>query len=217
MADSKLTVAGILYPGFEMLDLFGPLEMYSLLGTEQVEIVLLAEHDQPVPSAMGQDISSGPKAMPDCVFSAAPKLDLVVLPGGFGTIPQLANEVLLEFLRQQAETAQIVSSICTGSVLLARAGLLDGRRATTNKQFFALGTNEAANVEWVEAARWVEDDKFFTSSGVSAGIDMTLAVISRLFGVETAEQVAVGAEYTWHRDADEDPFVEHLNGMSISG
>ena len=215
MANSRLKVGAVIYPGFEMLDLFGPLEMYSLLGSEQIEIVMLAEEHRPVPSAMGQDIYSGPKAMPDCLLSEAPTLDVVVVPGGFGTIHQLENKALLSFLRRQAESAKIISSICTGSVLLARAGLLEGRRATTNKQFFALATNEPADVQWVEAARWVEDGRFFTSSGVSAGMDMSLAVISRLFGIETAEFVAVAAEYTWHRDADADPFAEHLNGMSL--
>lgn len=215
MADKKLTVGGVLYPGFELLDLFGPLEMYSLMGAEQVEIILVAEDSAPVPSAMGQDISHGPKASPDHTFADAPQLDVLVLPGGFGTIPQLENSALLTFLAAQAEHARVVSSVCTGSALLARAGLLEGRRATSNKQIFSLATSQPGNIDWVEAARWVEDGKFFTSSGVSAGIDMSLAVIASLFSQDVAEGIAVAAEYTWHRDPDVDPFAAHLNAMSL--
>ena len=81
--------------------------------------------------------------------------------------------------------------------------------------FFNLAVMQSDRVDWVETARWVDDGKFVTSSGVSAGIDMALAIIARLFGNETAEAIAIGAEYTWHREADVDPFVQHLNEGSI--
>ena len=102
-------------------------------------------------------------------------------------------------------------SVCSGSAILARAGLLDGLRATSNKQFFDLARAQSAAVDWVEAARWVDAGRFVTSSGVSAGTDMALAVIARLQGQDVAEQVAAIAEYQWHRDADVDPFVRYLD------
>ena len=81
--------------------------------------------------------------------------------------------------------------------------------------FFNLAVTQSDKVDWIETARWVEDGKFVTSSGVSAGIDMALAIIARLFGNETAEAIATGAEYTWHRDANVDPFAQYLNEGSI--
>ncbi len=218
MSDNKLILGSVLYPGFEMLDLFGPLEMFSVLGPDAVDIVMLAETTEAVPSAMGVDISSGPRAVVDATFAEAPNLDIVMLPGGFGTMPQLENPAILDFLKAVGEHAQFVCSVCTGSLLLARAGLLDGRKATTNKQFFGLSSLEPADVTWVEEARWVEDGKFFTSSGVSAGMDMALAVIEKMLGTEAAEAIANGAEYSWHRIADSDPFARHLNeGMAALG
>lgn len=211
MTEKPLTVGGVLYPGFEMLDLFGPLEMYSALGSERIRIVTVAQGDDPVAAAISVDVGIGPRVMPDFNFDNCPQLDIVVLPGGFGTVPELENDHLLSFLARQATGARVISSVCTGSALLARAGVLDGRRATSNKQFFVLATSQPGDVDWIEQARWVEDGKFFTSSGVSAGMDMSLAVITRLFGEEAAENSARVAEYTWHRDADSDPFAADLN------
>jgi transcriptional regulator GlxA family with amidase domain len=102
-------------------------------------------------------------------------------------------------------------SVCSGSALLAKAGLLDGRRATSNKQFFDLARGQGPRVDWVAQARWVEDGPFATSSGVSAGIDMALGVIARLFGKERAQEIADLTEYEWHSDPTRDPFVRFLN------
>ena len=91
--------------------------------------------------------------------------------------------------------------------------MLDGRRATTNKQLFWVATGQEADVEWVEQARWVVDGTFVTSSGVSAGTDMALAVIAEMLGEELAQQIADLTEYQWHRDADDDPFAQFLNAL----
>ena len=211
MEAEKVVVGALMYPGFEMLDMFGPLEMFSVLGTEKAEILMLAEQDLPVATAMGEALEAGPRVAPDCTFEQAPPVDILLVPGGFGTMPQLENPAIIEFLQQRAGTARFVCSVCTGSLLLAKAGLLDGRRATTNKQFFALTGMTPSDTEWVEKARWVEDGKFFTSSGVSAGMDMALALISKLWDEDAAETAAASAEYSWHRDADSDPFHTHLN------
>jgi transcriptional regulator GlxA family with amidase domain len=87
-------------------------------------------------------------------------------------------------------------------------GLLDGKKATTNKQDFNDTVHLGPNVNWVKKARWVEDGKFFTSSGVSAGMDMALAAAASLFGRERADEMAEGCEYTWHSDPDWDPFAK---------
>jgi len=199
-----LTLGALLYPDFELLDLYGPLEMFGTLGDE-LKIVTVAETTGPVKS------TQGPQTVAEYDFATAPTLDLLLIPGGIGTFPALENAALLAFLKTRAATAKRTMSVCTGSALLARAGLLDGRRATTNKMFFAMTAAASDAVDWVESARWVVDGPFVTSSGVSAGTDMALAVIEQLFDTERAEQIAVFTEYQWHRDPAADPFVNYLN------
>ncbi len=208
MSDSaSLTLGAVFYEGFELLDVYGPLEMFGSVGPE-LSIVTVAERAGPVASFQG------PKSLAEYGFDDCPALDLVLLPGGFGTIGQLGNEALLDFLRQRGDEAQVTMSVCSGSAILAKAGLLDGLRATSNKQFFALATAQGEKVDWVTEARWVDAGRFVTSSGVSAGMDMALAVIERLFGSERAETIAVLNEYEWHRDPSWDPFVKYLNQAS---
>ena len=214
MTDRPLTLGAVLYEGFELLDMFGPLEMFTALPPEILQVVMVAESKGPV-IAGSMANSPMPTCMADYGFDDAPELDLILVPGGVGTIAELENEKTLSFLRDRAGKAQITSSVCSGSALLAKAGLLDGHRATSNKMFFNLAVMQSDRVDWVETARWVDDGKVVTSSGVSAGIDMALAIIARLFGNETAEAIAIGAEYTWHREADVDPFVQYLNEGSI--
>lgn len=198
------TLGAVLYPDFELLDYYGPLEMFGSTG-HGLRIVTVAEQAGPVRSVQG------PCTLAEYGFGDAPPLDLVLLPGGIGTVPELENPAMLGFLRTCAARAEIVMSVCSGSALLAKAGLLDGRRATSNKLFFSLATAQSDKVDWVTHARWVEDGSFVTSSGVSAGIDMALAVIARLYGRPHAEQVARMTEYEWQADAGRDPFSQYLN------
>ncbi len=202
---TPVTLGAVFYEGFELLDVYGPLEMFGTLGPEVLRIVTVAAQAGPVASAQG------PKTLAEFGFADCPPLDLVLLPGGVGTLTELSNEALLGFLRERSATAQITMSVCSGSALLAKAGLLDGLRATSNKMFFHLASSQSDQVDWVTEARWVDADRFVTSSGVSAGIDMALAVIERLYGTERAEQIAAFTEYQWHRDADADPFVKFLD------
>ena len=104
-------------------------------------------------------------------------------------------------------TAVYTLSVCTGSGLLAHAGVLDGNRATTNKAAIHWVADQSPQVTWVPQARWVEDGTIFTSSGVSAGMEMALGAITRMHGRAAAEEAAKWAEYTWHDDADHDPFA----------
>lgn len=210
MSDQPLTLGAVLYEGFELLDMFGPLEMFTALPPELLQVVMVAEKAGPV-KAGSMTGNAMPTFIADYGYDDAPPLDLILLPGGVGTFAELENERMLNFLRERSEKAQITSSVCSGSAILAKAGLLDGRKATSNKMFFNLASTQSDKVDWQEQARWVDDGDFVTSSGVSAGIDMALAVIARLFGQEAAERIAIGAEYTWHRDADTDPFTQYLN------
>ncbi len=204
MDGSQRTLGAVLYQGFELLDLYGPLEMFGTLGP-RMRIATIAQTRGPVAS------TQGPQTLAEFDFQDAPRLDLILLPGGIGTVRELQNPRLHEFLRKRAPRAEVTMSVCSGSAILARAGLLDGRRATSNKQFFSLATDQSDAVRWVSEARWVEDGPYATSSGVSAGIDMALAVIARLYGRDTAEQIAAITEYEWHSDPTHDPFTKYLN------
>jgi len=202
---STRSIGVVLFNEFELLDVFGPLEMYGM-APENFEIHMVAER--------GGDVASkqGPRSVVEHEFGDGRQFDILLVPGGRGTRTEVENSNLLEWLRVQSLNAEYVTSVCTGSALLAKAGLLDGIRATTNKRAFAWATSQSDKVIWEKEARWVEDEKFFTSSGVSAGMDMSLAVIGKILGNETAEQIATWTEYEWHSDAGWDPFAR-IHGL----
>lgn len=201
----KMILGMLIFDGFQLLDVFGPLEMFGDLGNE-LRIVMLAERAGPIAS------SAGPQVMVDATVASAPKLDILMIPGGGGTRREVSNVALIDAVRSLADATPHVASICTGAAVLARTGLLDGVRATTNKRAFKWATSQGPNVRWVRRARWVEDGKYFTSSGISAGTDMALGLIAKLFGPERAQEVADGAEYRWNRDSTDDPFAKP-NGL----
>jgi transcriptional regulator GlxA family with amidase domain len=200
-----LVVGAVLFPDFELLDVFGPLEIFGLLR-ERSQSVTLAEHSQPVRS------SAGPSSVIDRTLDQPGKLDVLLIPGGIGTRREVENTAFLAKLRTLAEATPFVGTICTGTALLARTCLLDGRQATSNKVAFKWVVTQGPSVKWVPSARWVEDDKYFTSSGVSAGIDMSLGLVTRLFDRATAVAIAQRAEYEWHEDKSWDPFAK-IHGL----
>lgn len=196
------TIGAVIFDGFEMLDYFGPLEMFAM-HRDQFKIVAVGESGKAAKS------SGGPSVMPDATFADGDVYDVLLVPGGKGTRAEVANPVILDWLRRASEQAEVVTSVCTGSALLARAGVLDGHAATTNKLAFdwVREISQTDKVDWRRSARWVKDGKFYTSSGVSAGTDMSLQVIADLLGEEAAEKAAFWAEYKANRDADNDPFA----------
>ncbi len=196
------TLGTLLFPGFELLDVAGPLEMFGP-PNDLVEIRMVAETAGPIASTQGVRFAVDDLTTDDHAY------DMILVPGGMGTRREVDNAALLDWLRRVSATAELVMSVCTGSALLARAGLLDGKRATTNKRAFSWVTSQADKVLWQPKARWAEDGKFLTSSGISAGMDMSLAAIARLAGREEADVTALRAEYDWHDDPDWDPFAEH--------
>jgi transcriptional regulator GlxA family with amidase domain len=203
---APIRVGAVLFSGFELLDVFGPLEMFGRLGS-RAEILMLAAEPGSVRS------NQGPACVADRALAGDHALDVLLVPGGMGTRREMLNEALLGELRRQCGKSRYVASVCTGSLLLGSAGVLDGRRATTNKRAFRLVASRCPGVTWVAQARWVEDGNIFTSSGVSAGIDMSLALIERLFDRDTSVAAANDAEYEWHEDKGWDPFAR-LNGLA---
>ena len=195
------TIAALVFPGFETLDYFGPIEMLGGFGTE-TEIITVAKTIDPVPSCHGQRI------VIDKTISEKNDYDLLFIPGGDAALTAAKDDEFMSWIAHASANAERVMAVCTGTVLLGMTGVLDGRKATTNKMDFNDTVHLAPKVEWVKEARWVEDGKFFTSSGVSAGMDMALAVMADLFGMEFADRMALGCEYEWHKDAGRDPFAK---------
>lgn len=159
---------------FETLDVFGPVQMWGRLPDH--ELVIISQDGRPARS------SQGIMTVATHSFQDAPALDILMVPGGMGARKQVNNPVLLQFLRERSATASWTTSVCTGAALLAKAGLLDGRSATTNKLAYDWATSQSPRVRWQRKARWVVDGPFMTSSGVSAGTDMALALVERLYG-----------------------------------
>ena len=209
----QIPVGVLLFPGFEMLDAYGPMEMWGSLkhaparfwgGEEKrvgVRLVTIAATRGEIPS------NQGPKTVADYSYADSPKLDYLLVPGGSGAVPLVRDTATLDWLRDQATKTKIVMSVCNGASLLAAAGILDGRPATTNKMAFKASTAPGPKVNWVKQARWVDDGTVVSSSGVSAGMDMTVAVISRLYGRLLGDWLEQVTEYDAHRDPAWDPFA----------
>jgi putative intracellular protease/amidase/methionine-rich copper-binding protein CopC len=203
----KLRVGILLYPGFEMLDVYGPLQMWAYIP--DFEVSLIAENPGPVNSA--QQFAT----VANYGFADAPALDILMVPGGMGTFAQLNNPKLLEFIQKADKTTQLTSSVCTGSAILAKAGVLSGQKATTNKRFFFLSEQQTNDVQWIESARWVQSGKYFTSSGVTAGTDMALGLIAHLYGHDKAAELASSLEYQWQSDSSKDPFAQFIQRQQV--
>lgn len=187
----------ILFNDFETLDIFGPLE---ILGKVQ-------EYDIHYYSQNGGMITSRQKTQIITEdIDLADKKGILVIPGGQGTRELVNDESFLNMLKVIAEESWFCLSICTGSALLAKANVLNGKSATSNKQAFEWVKSINDTVNWVQKARWVVDGKYYTSSGVSAGIDMTLGFVSDRFGEEKANEIAYNIEYVWNSDSKNDLF-----------
>lgn len=188
----------LVFDDFETLDLFGPVEL--LAGIPSINFSYQSLNGGVVHNPQGVELLTQP-------LDLASPIDILLLPGGRGTRTLVENETFLIGLRKLAEQASFVLSVCTGSVLLAKAGLLDGKDATSNKLTFDWVTSQSSVVKWKRQARWVRDGKYYTSSGVSAGMDMALGFVRDQFGQELAEQIARQAEYYWQDDPDRDDFA----------
>ena len=205
MDPAPLRLTTVLFEGFELLDVSGPLEVFGGLRA-RFSLSLAGPRPGPVVSAQG------PSVLADAGFASAPTPDIVLVPGGRGTRDLVGDRSFLAWLAGWAGPARIVASVCTGSGLLAAAGLLDGYRATSNKRAFGWARDQGPHTTWVPQARWVQDRDRWTSSGVSAGIDMALALVAHLVDHDTAVVVADRIETEWHQDPDWDPFAAK-NGL----
>jgi transcriptional regulator GlxA family with amidase domain len=184
------TIVFLVYPGLTALDLIGPLQVFSPANHTPgsgFRVVAAGERLEPMATDTPVQIT------PDVLLSDVPNPFGVIVPGGgLDTLRAMANRTLTDYLTAVAPSAEFVGSVCTGALILAAAGLLEGRKATTHWAHYL--TLEQLGATYLPQ-RWVEDGKFITSAGVSAGIDMALHLIGRLAGMDSARQVQLGLEY----------------------
>jgi transcriptional regulator GlxA family with amidase domain len=196
-----MNVAILLFEEFETLDVFGPVEILGRLKNDYTIKFY---------SLSGGDISNshGVTIFTKKLEEIKTGVDVFLIPGGYGTRKEVENDSLLKTIRLISELSKYVLTVCTGTSLLARTGLLDFKNATTNKIAFDWVITNGRNVNWIRKARWVIDGKFYTSSGVSAGMDMTLDFLKELHGIDIARQVAGQIEYEWTEDSGNDNFCK---------
>ena len=187
----KRTIAIVIFDRVEELDFVGPWEIFTFLRDIQpdtCEVFTVSERGGEVRCAKGL------RVLADHSFESAPRADVILVPGGMGTRTEVDNPRIVEYIRLAAGEAELTTSVCTGAFMLERSGLLTGRRATTHwrslDRLRALGT-----VDVVEGERYVDAGTVVTSSGISAGIDMALYLVGRLWGPEAARRVQKGVEY----------------------
>jgi transcriptional regulator GlxA family with amidase domain len=196
---SRKTVGILLFDDVEVLDAFGPFEVFSVAqtsapddtGRNLFQVVTIGETGEPV-RTRGDLIVTPHHSIAD-----HPPLDIVVVPGGFGTRAQVSNATVLDWLRTQTAQAELRTSVCTGAFLLAEIGLLDGHAATTHWGSIDRLKEGYDAIDVQEDVRFVDEDTIITSAGISAGIDMALHVVARLHGMDAARATARYMEYDW--------------------
>ncbi|GAX81450.1 hypothetical protein CEUSTIGMA_g8879.t1 [Chlamydomonas eustigma] len=209
----KIQILVLIFPGFEPLDADGLLCMFGCLA--HVDVITIAADPVPVTSKTGNLTwlaSHGFAEAKELQTSAKAegKESWLLVPGGIGTRDLVSKQDFLSSLQQLAMGCDRLLSVCTGAALLAAAGLLEGKRATTNKLAWAWATSHGgAGVTWIKRARWVHDGHVTTAAGVSAGMDMALDVVRIVFGEGTSKFCARRAEYEAHQEPDWDPFGEN--------
>ena len=194
-----MNVGVLLFDNFETLDVFGPVEILGRL--------------KDLYSIRFYSLSGGLIGNSHGIFISTEKLEpehhnpeIFIIPGGAGTRLGVNNALLIDTIRKISVSSNYVLTICTGSALLAKTGLLDGRKATSNKRAFDWVMTNGKDVNWIKHARWVVDGKYYTSSGVSAGMDMALGFLADRHGLEFARKVAFEIEYNWTEESEDDNF-----------
>ena len=196
----KIKVGILIYDSVEVLDFTGPYEVFSVTRTLDqpnysdpcpFEILLVSEQLRKV-KTMG-----GMRVIPDYNFEDFPQVDILIVPGGLGERHEHSNPIINHFLKSQSKKVSTMASVCTGAFFLAYCGLLDGKKATTH--FLSLDRMEEKfpEVNVIRDKRWVDEENVLTSAGISAGIDMSLHIVAKYLGEETARHTAYAMEYKY--------------------
>lgn len=195
-----MKVRVILFHNFETLDVFGPVEILGRLS-DHFTIDYYSLDGGIKTSTQGVSIST--QKLP----STENEFEILLIPGGKGTRKEIDNNELIAFIKDFSLQSKYTLTVCTGSALLAQTGLLDGKVATSNKRAFDWVKSTRKQVKWKSKARWTVDGKFYTSSGISAGMDMILGFVNDILGREYAERIAIEMEYYWNSNPDDDQFA----------
>ncbi len=197
---NRKRVGIVVFPDVEVLDFCGPFEVFSVTRLDEArrreepspfEVVLVAETEGVVKA------TGGLRVVADHGLGTCPSLDILVVPGGWGTRNEISNRRLLDWIAERARQVETLTSVCTGSMLLGHAGLLDGRRATTHWRALDWMRQSFPTVTVEDKLHVVEDGHVITSAGISAGIDMALRVVERYHGHDIALATARNMEYAW--------------------
>jgi transcriptional regulator GlxA family with amidase domain len=195
---NRKRVGILLFNDIEVLDFCGPFEVFSVARLNEVqrrqepsplEVLLIAETSETITT------SGGMKVFPMASFEGCPPLDILLVPGGMGTRKEMLNEAMLRFIRDQAARSELVASVCTGSLILGKAGLLGGRRATTHWRSLDLLRDLFPDVTVDDSSNVVNEGKVMTSAGIAAGIDLALKIVQRFYGETIARATALHMEY----------------------
>lgn len=194
-----INVNVLLFPEFETLDAFGPVEVLGCISEYQLHYISITG---------GMIISKQGMHVLTESINEVDLSGILLIPGGQGTRSLVNEPKFIENLKGIVMQSKYCLTVCTGSALLARTGLLDGKKATSNKNALEWVYSINTNVHWMNRARWVVDQKYYTSSGISAGIDMALGFIADQFGNDQAQKIAKSIEYIWNSDPTEDQFAK---------
>ncbi len=189
----------LLFDEFETLDVFGPVEILGRLP-DVFKLNFI--------SLNGGLVESSQKVRVDTnLYTSENNIERILfIPGGSGTREKVNDNNFINFIKGISNQAKYVMTVCTGSALLAGTGILNGKKATSNKRAFKWVTDQGKDVLWVKEARWVRYENIYTSSGVSAGMDMTLGFIEDIMGKEKALEISQSIEYFWNENSNYDPF-----------
>jgi transcriptional regulator GlxA family with amidase domain len=198
----QITVGILIFDQVEVLDVAGPFEVFSVTrlneksrreesSTSPFRVLLVSEKLSQV-IAIG-----GLRLTPDVSIYNCPNLDLLLVPGGWGTRKEVKNDILLKWIADMSAKTKITASVCTGSSLLGKAGLLDGRESTTHWRAFDFLREAAPKTKIRRDVLFTLTEPVFTSAGVSAGIDLALRIVSHFFGTEVGEATAQHMEYPY--------------------
>jgi transcriptional regulator GlxA family with amidase domain len=192
-----MNIAIVIFDGAEELDFVGPWEVFTMANAmfkikkidKSDHVYLVSETGEQVTCANGMRVAA------DFSFQSAPAADVILVPGGQGTRREVSNRTMLDWIAAQAKRCQWITSVCTGSMVLAAAGPAKGKRITTHWKAVEEVRRRGDAGEVVSGQRWVVDGNLVTSAGVSAGIDMTLWLVGQIHGAEIAAAVVRGMEY----------------------
>ncbi|MBB1421429.1 DJ-1/PfpI family protein [Pseudoalteromonas sp. SG43-7] len=191
-----MNIAIYIYDDAEVLDFSGPFEVFSTakrLADNNWQVFFVAEHAGPIIARAGFSVN------PHYSFADHPAIDLLIVVGGIHT-HELEKPAVINWIRETAGATAKVASVCTGAFLLAKAGLLDGLTVTTHWEDLADLANMFPRLNVISNKRWVSQGKFTTSAGISAGIDMSLQLVTELGSSELAELTAKQMQYQWHKN-----------------